>query len=114
MRVGARASIRSGIGGDPARAVAVENRLRLLTGLVRHQHADLSQTVQSQRIESVAEVRLEAHGNPVELEDPLDDLRLLITPGSEDHGRGHEDSRGRGDQSRAARDGPTPYPAVAR
>src|SRR6266571_3291301 len=89
MRVGARASIRSGIGADTPRPVPVEDRAGLVARGPRHQHADLPQAVDRERVERVAEIGVETDGDAVQLQDPLHDLRLLVAPGPEDDRRRH-------------------------
>src|SRR2546425_4068356 len=92
MRVGARASTRSGIGSRAPRPIAGQDVLSLLSCGARDKNANLPEAVDGQRVEGVAEVAVEAHGNPVKLQDALDDLRLVVAPGPVDDGRYHDRS----------------------
>src|SRR2546428_618263 len=88
IRVGARASTRSGIETPRFRPVAGQDGLRLALRLERHEDARLAESVHRERIQEMADVGCQADGDAVELQDALDELGFEVAPGSV-HDDGH-------------------------
>src|SRR5437773_9128310 len=88
MRVGARASTRSGIETPGPRPVTVQDGLRVALRLERHEDARLPESVDRERVQDMADVGRKAYGDAVELQDALDELGFEVAPGSV-HDDGH-------------------------
>src|SRR2546425_9388560 len=89
MRVGASASTRSGINAPRLRSVSGQDGVRLPFRLERHEDACLSQSVDRERVQGVADIGRQADGDSVKLQNALDELGLQIAPGAIDDG-GHD------------------------
>src|SRR5882672_12947679 len=78
MRVGARASTRSGIEVPRPGTVSGEDDVGLALRRERHQDARLAQSVDGERVQGVADVGRQPDGDAVELQNALDELGLQI------------------------------------
>src|SRR2546425_5974767 len=86
MRVGARASTRSGIETSRPGLVPGDDVLRLDLRLPRHENPRLAQSVDRERVQGVADAGRQADRDAVELEETLDELGLEVAPGAVHNG----------------------------